>query len=43
MKTTLGALAIAVSLLAGVGAASAMPTDTSSSDIEWETVFEPKN
>ncbi len=41
MKTTLGALAVAVSLLTGVGAASAMPT--ADIDTSFETVFEPKN
>ena len=41
MKTTIGAFAIAIALIAGMGAASAMPTDTGSSD--WEQVFEPQN
>jgi hypothetical protein len=40
MKTTLGALAVA--LIAGVGAASAMPT-IDSSDSTWVHVFDPQN
>ncbi len=41
MKTTFRALAIAVALIAGAGAAGAMPTDDGSFD--WEIVFEPGN
>ncbi len=41
MKTTLGALAVAVALIAGAGAASAMPT-TDSSDYNWIHVFDPQ-
>ncbi len=43
MKTTFGALAIAVSLIASAGAASAMPTIDSTADSDWVNVFEPKN
>ncbi len=38
MKTTIGALAIAFALVAGAGAASAMPSLDSGFD--FETVFE---
>lgn len=41
MKTTIGALAVVVALFAGIGGASAMPTDNTPFD--FETVFEPKN
>ena len=41
MKTTFGAFVIAVALIAGAGAASAMPIDSGFSD--WETVFEPRD
>ena len=41
MKTTLGALAVAITLIAGIGAASAMPTTEASSILE--TVFDPDN
>ena len=41
MKTTFGAFAIAVALLTGTGAASAMPTVDS--DFNYETVFESGN
>ena len=43
MKTTLGALAVAVTLIAGIGAVSAMPNTDFSSDSDWVEVFEPKN
>ncbi len=39
MKSTLGAFIIAVALIAGAGAASAMPSADDS--FTWETVFEP--
>jgi hypothetical protein len=41
MKSTLGAFIIAVALVAGAGAASAMPSDDGS--FTWEAVFEPGN
>jgi len=37
MKTTLGAFAVAVALIAGAGAASAMPA--ADSGFDYETVF----
>ncbi len=42
MQTTIVALAVAVSLIAGAGAASAMPT-IDSTDSDWVHVFEPQN
>ena len=41
MKTTFGAMAIAVALIAGAGAASAMPT--ADDTFTWESVFESGN
>ena len=41
MKTTLSALALAVALVAGIGAASAMPN--TADPFDFETVFEPRN
>ncbi len=41
MKMTLSALALAVALIAGVGAASAMPN--AAEPFDFETVFEPRN
>ncbi len=41
MKTTIGALAVAVALFAGIAGASAMPTHEKPFD--FETVFEPMN
>ncbi len=41
MKTTIGALAVAVALIAGIGGASAMPTDDTPFD--FDSVFESKN
>ncbi len=41
MQTSIVALAVAVSLIAGAGAASAMPT-TDSSDYNWIHVFDPQ-
>ncbi len=38
MKTTIGALASAVALVAGAGAASAMPS--ADNGFDYETVFE---
>lgn len=37
MKTTIGAIVIAVALISGVGAASAMPSFDGFN--EWETVY----
>ena len=40
MKTTIGAIAVAVTLIAGVGAASAMPN---AEQFDFETVFSTGN
>lgn len=40
MKTTISAIAVAVALIAGVGAASAMPT---AEPFDYETVFSTDN